>query len=59
MTNETQPLEAAATPWDVAAVYAVSLGLFGPGALMAFRQRLTVQPETNQAPSQNATHPTR
>lgn len=58
MTNEPHPLETA-TPWDVAAAYAVSLGLFGPGALMAFRQRLAVQPDATQTPAQNAPRPSR
>lgn len=43
------------TLWDMAAVYAVSFGLFTPGALMAARQLAPVPVR----PSQNASRLTR
>ena len=35
-----------ANPWELAAVYAASFGLFAPGALMAARQRAALQAPT-------------
>ncbi len=39
MTRQTQPAPAAFSPLDMPSLYAVSFGLFAPGALMAARLR--------------------